>query len=422
MSRRAGWSATLRKPSARRLPGRSGIAIVVSSRTRVKPGGSPLGETSQLPSAAAVATRQNGDAASQRGPARAGVLRSLPAARALGSPSSSRSSSSSAISSQVVVSPSIMTRRTSRRDLVAGSGHFPRDRVPTPAQRQGPRPLRDAGRAAADGGERPHLGVRPRAAHADPGQGRASSPSCRCGGSTGSPTWCPTTCVSTDVPPEVAGRAVLCRRLEMFPVECVARGYLAGSGLADYPRPATVCGIAVAGRDWSTARELPEPIFTPATKAPIGEHDENVDLRRGGRHRRRRRCRRAAPRSPWRSTAGLATSPVSAASSLADTKFEFGRDADGAARAGRRGAHARLVAVLAGRAVAARPAAAVVRQAVRARLAHLAGVRLGPRGGEPPPPLPDEVVERDPGAATSRPTNGSPAAPSPDPGPGRATR
>ncbi len=81
--------------------------------------------------------------------------------------------------------------------------------------------------------------------------------------------------VSTDVPPEVAGRAVVCEALEMYPVECVVRGYLTGSGLADYRRTGEVCGIALPGGLEDGSR-LPEPIFTPATKAAVGDHDENV--------------------------------------------------------------------------------------------------------------------------------------------------
>ena len=73
-----GLATMLWKPSARRLPGRSGIAIVVSSRTRVKPGGSPFGDTSQVPSAPAVATRQNGEAASQARSCSCRLGRSLP--------------------------------------------------------------------------------------------------------------------------------------------------------------------------------------------------------------------------------------------------------------------------------------------------------------------------------------------------------
>ncbi len=81
--------------------------------------------------------------------------------------------------------------------------------------------------------------------------------------------------LSTDVPAAVAGRAVICRPLEMFPVECVARGYLTGSGLVDYRATGEVCGVALpAGLE--DGSRLPAPIFTPATKAAVGEHDENV--------------------------------------------------------------------------------------------------------------------------------------------------
>jgi phosphoribosylaminoimidazole-succinocarboxamide synthase len=81
--------------------------------------------------------------------------------------------------------------------------------------------------------------------------------------------------LSTDVPAEVRGRAVICERLEMYPVECVARGYLTGSGLLDYRATRGVCGIPLpAGLE--DGSRLPEPVFTPATKAALGEHDENV--------------------------------------------------------------------------------------------------------------------------------------------------
>jgi phosphoribosylaminoimidazole-succinocarboxamide synthase len=81
--------------------------------------------------------------------------------------------------------------------------------------------------------------------------------------------------LSTDVPDAVRGRAVICERLDMYPVECVARGYLTGSGLLDYRATGEVCGIALpAGLE--DGSRLPEPIFTPATKAALGEHDENV--------------------------------------------------------------------------------------------------------------------------------------------------
>src|SRR4051812_10830131 len=79
------------------------------------------------------------------------------------------------------------------------------------------------------------------------------------------------------IPAEVRGRALLVRRLQMLPVECVARGYLTGSGLVDYRTTGSVCGIALPAGLVEASR-LPEPIFTPATKAEIGEHDENVDF------------------------------------------------------------------------------------------------------------------------------------------------
>jgi phosphoribosylaminoimidazole-succinocarboxamide synthase len=81
--------------------------------------------------------------------------------------------------------------------------------------------------------------------------------------------------VSTDVPEQVRGRAVVCESLDMYPVECVVRGYLTGSGLADYRATGEVCGIALP-EGLEDGSRLPEPIFTPATKAALGDHDENV--------------------------------------------------------------------------------------------------------------------------------------------------
>jgi phosphoribosylaminoimidazole-succinocarboxamide synthase len=80
-----------------------------------------------------------------------------------------------------------------------------------------------------------------------------------------------------DLAAGLAGRAVVCEPLAMFPVECVARGYLAGSGLADYRATGAVCGVALPDGLEDGSR-LPEPVFTPATKAALGEHDENVDF------------------------------------------------------------------------------------------------------------------------------------------------
>jgi phosphoribosylaminoimidazole-succinocarboxamide synthase len=83
--------------------------------------------------------------------------------------------------------------------------------------------------------------------------------------------------VSTDVPAAVAGRAVLVRRLEMIPVECIARAYLTGSGLIEYRATGAVSGVPLpAGLE--DGSKLPKPIFTPTTKAPIGEHDEPMTI------------------------------------------------------------------------------------------------------------------------------------------------
>ena len=81
--------------------------------------------------------------------------------------------------------------------------------------------------------------------------------------------------VGAPVPAEFAGRAMVCQPLSMIAVECVARGYLAGSGWHDYRRTGAVCGVSLPP-GLAEGSRLPEPIFTPATKAPRGEHDENI--------------------------------------------------------------------------------------------------------------------------------------------------
>ncbi|MDX3003761.1 phosphoribosylaminoimidazolesuccinocarboxamide synthase [Kribbella solani] len=133
--------------------------------------------------------------------------------------------------------------------------------------------------------------------------------------------------LSTDVPAEVAGRAVVCEKLEMYPVECVARGYLSGSGLLDYNATGAVCGIPLPAGLVEGSR-LETPIFTPATKAELGEHDENVSYEAvvatvGA-------DTAAALRD---ATLGVYTTARAMAEQrgiiLADTKFEFGARADG---------------------------------------------------------------------------------------------
>ena len=168
------------------------------------------------------------------------------------------------------------------------------------------------------------------------------------------------------------GRSTECRKLEMLPLECVVRGYLTGSGWKDYQATGSVCGHVLADglRD---SDKLPEPIFTPATKAAGGPRREH-------RPRARRRARRAGALRRGRArldrplplrlrVRGRARDP--------DRRHEVRVRArpGGAARARRRGLHARLVALLAGRRVRARTRAALVRQAVRARL--LRDARLG---------------------------------------------
>ena len=79
----------------------------------------------------------------------------------------------------------------------------------------------------------------------------------------------------TNVPAAVKGRAMICDRLEMLPIECVVRGYLAGSGLVDYRAAGSICGVGLPP-GLKEGALLPKPIFTPADKAPAGEHDRNV--------------------------------------------------------------------------------------------------------------------------------------------------
>jgi phosphoribosylaminoimidazole-succinocarboxamide synthase len=133
--------------------------------------------------------------------------------------------------------------------------------------------------------------------------------------------------LSLDVPAEFAGRAMICRRLEMFPVECVARGYLTGSGLLDYRATGEVCGISLP-EGLEDGSRLPEPIFTPATKAQLGQHDENVSydavVRAVGEDdaAELRRLTLAV----YARAEGIARDRGII---LADTKLELGRDSDG---------------------------------------------------------------------------------------------
>jgi phosphoribosylaminoimidazole-succinocarboxamide synthase len=198
--------------------------------------------------------------------------------------------------------------------------------------------------------------------------------------------------VSTDVPDEVKGRAVVCESLDMYPVECVVRGYLTGSGLVDYRRTGEVCGIGLpAGLE--DGSRLPEPIFTPATKAALGDHDENVsydavaaEIGEAAAARLRELTLAVYERAE-----GIARARGII---LADTKLEFGRRADGSV-------------VLADEVLTPdssrfwpadlwRPGRAQPsydKQIVRDWLTSAAS-GWDRASGEAPPPLPAEVVER----------------------------
>ena len=129
------------------------------------------------------------------------------------------------------------------------------------------------------------------------------------------------------IPAEVLGRALVVRRLDMVPVECVARGYLTGSGLLDYQRTGAVCGIALPS-GLVEASKFDQPLFTPATKAELGAHDENISFDRVvemiGTDRAEQL--RAATLTTYRQAADHA---LSKGIIIADTKFEFGVDDTG---------------------------------------------------------------------------------------------
>src|SRR3954469_19178571 len=198
--------------------------------------------------------------------------------------------------------------------------------------------------------------------------------------------------VSTDVPAAVRGRAVICEPLEMFPVECVARGYLTGSGLLDYRATGEVCAIALPDGLEDGSR-LPQAGFTPATKAELGEHDETVSYDAvvetvGAAHAAELRD---LTLDVYRRAEGIARERGII---LADTKLEFGASGDGATVLGDE--------VLTPDSSRFWPAAewhpgrtqpSYDKQIVRNWA--LSGESGWDRSsGEPPPPLPAEVVER----------------------------
>lgn len=126
------------------------------------------------------------------------------------------------------------------------------------------------------------------------------------------------------VPEELAGRGMIAKRLEMFPVECVVRGYLTGSGFSEYQKTGRVCGIELpAGlRDGD---RLPEPIYTPAYKAPVGEHDENISFERSAELIGKETAEQLRDLS-LRIFSQAEQIALARGLILADTKFEFGMD------------------------------------------------------------------------------------------------
>jgi phosphoribosylaminoimidazole-succinocarboxamide synthase len=126
------------------------------------------------------------------------------------------------------------------------------------------------------------------------------------------------------IPEDVRSRAMLVANLEMYPIECVVRGYLSGSGWAEYQQSQSICGVELPA-GLSEGDKLPEPIYTPAWKAPLGEHDENITFERSAE---------IVGEAVATELRDLSLSIFNKASSiaarkgiiLADTKFEFGRD------------------------------------------------------------------------------------------------
>ena len=137
----------------------------------------------------------------------------------------------------------------------------------------------------------------------------------------------PESVVSPDERHQVAGRAMVVRRLKPLPLEAIARGYIIGSGWKDYQRTGAICGIGLPA-GLREAERLPQPIFTPSTKAPIGKHDENIPFAEMERLVGAERARAVRD-----ATLRLYTEAADYARSrgiiIADTKFEFGADGAG---------------------------------------------------------------------------------------------
>lgn len=130
-----------------------------------------------------------------------------------------------------------------------------------------------------------------------------------------------------EVPEQVAGRAMVVKRLNMYPIECVARGYLTGSGLVEYKQSKSVCGVGLPD-GLVEASKLPTAIYTPAAKAELGEHDENVSFERTAQMVGEEAATALKEKTIqiYEKAAALA---LNKGIIIADTKFEFGADEQG---------------------------------------------------------------------------------------------
>ena len=134
---------------------------------------------------------------------------------------------------------------------------------------------------------------------------------------------------------EFAGRSMLCKKLDMLPVECIVRGYITGSGWASYQKEGTVCGIKLP-EGLKESEKLPEPIYTPSTKAEIGDHDENISYEQSIAHLEKYYPGKGEEYASLLRKYSLelytkcADYALSKGIIIADTKFEFGFDENGA--------------------------------------------------------------------------------------------
>ena len=134
--------------------------------------------------------------------------------------------------------------------------------------------------------------------------------------------------------PQYQGKSMMCKKLDMLPIECIVRGYITGSGWASYQKNGTVCGITLP-EGLKESDKLPEPIYTPSTKAEIGDHDENISYEQSiahlekhfpGRGEEYAAALRDATIALYKKCADYA---LSRGIIIADTKFEFGLDENG---------------------------------------------------------------------------------------------